>query len=139
MIYDDFYATVKLKTGEEIFSRVSATEESDGIYLILFNPIEIEEIKMRNGNTLGYRVEPWLKTSHDDMFIIDMNEILVLSESENIDMIQAYEEYSALNTIGGSFKGNSKLDSKMGYISSVDEARKTLENIYNQASASDSF
>jgi len=138
MIHDDFYATVKLKTGEEIFSRVSATEEDNGIYLILFNPIVIEEIKMRNGNSLGYKVEPWLKTSHDDMFIVDMNEILILSESENIDMIQAYEEYSVMNTIGGGLgKGNAKLDSKMGYISSVDEARKTLENIYNKASASE--
>jgi hypothetical protein len=137
MIHDDFYATVKLKTGEEIFSRISATEEENKIYLILFNPIEIEEIRMRNGNTLGYKVEPWLKTSHDDMFIIDMDEVLVLSESENIEMIQAYEEYSVMNTIGGGYKGNSKLDSKMGYISSVDEARKTLENIYNKASASE--
>ena len=137
MIHDDFYATVKLKTGEEIFSRISATEEENKIYLILFNPIEIEEIRMRNGNTLGYKVEPWLKTSHDDMFIIDMDEVLVLSESENIEMIQAYEEYYVMNTIGGRYKGNSKLDSKMGYISSVDEARKTLENIYNKASASE--
>ncbi len=27
MIEDDFYCTVKLKTGEEIFAKVAATEE----------------------------------------------------------------------------------------------------------------
>ena len=29
MIEDDFYATVKFKSGEEIFAKVAATEEED--------------------------------------------------------------------------------------------------------------
>ena len=29
MIEDDFYATVKLKSGEEIFAKVAASEEDD--------------------------------------------------------------------------------------------------------------
>ena len=39
MIEDDFYATLKLKTGEEIFAKVAATEEDDRTLLLVTNPI----------------------------------------------------------------------------------------------------
>ena len=45
MIEDDFYATVKLKTGEEIFCKVAASEEEDRTMLIVTNPIIVSEIK----------------------------------------------------------------------------------------------
>ena len=33
-IEDDFYATIKLKSGEEVFARVAASEEEDRTMLI---------------------------------------------------------------------------------------------------------
>ena len=37
MMQDDFYATIKLKSGEEIFAKVDYSEEEDaGLYLIDF-------------------------------------------------------------------------------------------------------
>ena len=47
MIEDDFYATLKLKTGEEIFAKVAATDEEDRMMLLVTNPIVVEEIKFR--------------------------------------------------------------------------------------------
>ena len=38
-IEDDFYATLKLKNGEEIFAKVAASEEEDRTLLIVTNPI----------------------------------------------------------------------------------------------------
>ncbi len=35
MIEDDFYCTVKLKSGEEIFARVAASEEEDRTMLLV--------------------------------------------------------------------------------------------------------
>ena len=43
MIEDDFYATLKLKTGEEIFAKVAPSEESDRTILLLSHPITISE------------------------------------------------------------------------------------------------
>ena len=60
-IEEDFYATLKLKTGEEIFAKVAASEEEDRTILIVSNPITIGELKGRNG-IVGYKIEPWLKT-----------------------------------------------------------------------------
>ena len=72
-IEDDFYATIKLKSGEEIFARVAASEEEDRTMLIVHTPVTVGEIKSKNG-LVGYKVEPWLKTTRDDMFLIDMNQ-----------------------------------------------------------------
>ena len=62
MIEDDFYATLKLKSGEEIFAKVAASDEGDRTMLIINNPITVSEIRGRNG-IVGYKVEPWLKTT----------------------------------------------------------------------------
>jgi len=89
MIEEDFYATIKLKSGEEIFAKVAASEEEDRTMLIVSNPIIVSEIKSRSG-TVGYKLEPWLKTTTEDMFIINLVDVLTLSESSDIEMIMMY-------------------------------------------------
>ena len=92
MIEDDFYCTLKLKTGEEIFAKVAASEEDDRTFLIVSSPIIISEMKGRTG-IVGYKLEPWLKTTTDDMFIINLEDILTLSESFDVEMIMMYQSY----------------------------------------------
>ena len=55
---EDFYATIKFKSGEEIFAKVSYSEEADRTFLVLSTPIVIDKIKNRAGMQ-GFRVEPW--------------------------------------------------------------------------------
>ena len=59
MIEDEFYATIKLNSGEEIYAKVAASEEEGRTMLILHSPITIVEVKQR-GSMVGYKVEPWL-------------------------------------------------------------------------------
>ena len=47
MIEEDFYATLKLNSGEEIFAKVAASEEENRTMLILHSPIKISEIRGR--------------------------------------------------------------------------------------------
>ena len=84
-IEEDFYATIKLKCGDEIFCKVAASEEDNRTMLIISNPIVMEEISIR-GQVTGYKFEPWLKSSKEDMFIINMDDVLTMSESNDIDM-----------------------------------------------------
>ena len=126
MIEDDFFATIKLKCGDEIFAKVAASDEDDRTMLLVSNPIMIEPVKSR-GSITGYKFEPWLKTSHEDLFVINLDDVLTMSESENLEMIMNYQEYIRRST-----KGNfQKLDRKMGYISSVHDAKEVLEKLYN--------
>ena len=68
MIEEDFYAVIKLKTGEEVFAKVAASEEDDRIFLILSNPVVIGEVHIKS-DIVGYKIEPWIKMSKDDLFL----------------------------------------------------------------------
>ena len=130
MIEEDFYATVKLKSGEEIFAKVAASEEEERTMLIISNPIVISEIKGRSGIS-GYKIEPWLKTTTEDMFIIKLDDVLTLSESSDIEMIMMYQSYVRN---GSTNKGNtSKLSRRMGYLANVNDAKEILEKIFKSS------
>jgi hypothetical protein len=130
MIEDDFYCTVKLKTGEEIFAKVAASEEEDRTILIITNPIIINEIKSRSG-TVGYKIEPWLKTTKEDMFIINLEDVLTLSESSDIEMIMMYQSY--VRQANKDISNQSKINRRMGYISNVNDAKEILEKIFKSS------
>ena len=55
MIEDDFYCTVKLKSGEEIFAKVAASEEEDRTMLLISHPIIVHELKGKMG-VVGYKI-----------------------------------------------------------------------------------
>jgi len=129
-IEEDFYATVKLKTGEEIFAKVAASEEENRTMLIVSNPIIVSEIKGRNG-IMGYKLEPWLKTTTEDMFIINLNDIITLSESFDIEMITLYQSY--VRNYDKDKRNQSKISRKMGYISNVNDAKEILEKLYKNS------
>ena len=137
MIEDDFYATIKLKSGEEIFCKVAAEEEEERTILVVSNPITIKEVKGRVG-MIGYKVEPWMKTTTDDMFFINLNDVLTMSESTDIEMIMMHQEYvRKADNNPNSGSSNHKLDKKMGYIANVNDAREILEKLYNSPSNKD--
>ena len=129
-IEEDFYSTIKLKTGEEIFAKVAASEEEDRTLLIVSNPIIISEIKGRSG-VVGYKIEPWLKTTKEDMFILNLEDILTMSESSDIEMIMMYQTY--LRQSNKERDNQSKLSRGMGYISNIHDAKEILEKLYNNS------
>ena len=129
MIEDDFYGTIKFKNGEEIFAKVAASEEDDRTMLIVHTPVMVSEVKAKGG-IVGYKVEPWLKTSREDMFIINMDNVLTLSESSDLEMINMYQNFLQ------DFKKNNtniKLNRKMGYLATVNAARDYLEKMYKDS------
>ena len=126
-IEDDFYATIKLKSGEEVFARVAASEEEDRTMLIVHTPVTVIEIKSKGG-LVGYKVEPWLKTTRDDMFIIDMKNVITMSESSDMEMIVMYQHF--LRDAQRELHHQHKLNRRMGYISNVKDAKEVLEKIF---------
>ncbi len=127
MIEDDFFATLKLKSGEEIFARVAATEEEDRTLLLVSNPVVVNEIKSRMG-VVGYKVEPWLKTTTEDMFILNISDVLTMSESSDIEMIMMYQDY--VRSSNSDEDNNTQLNRRMGRIGNVRDAKEVLEKIF---------
>jgi hypothetical protein len=130
MLEEDFYCTLKLKTGEEIFAKVAATEEEDRTLILVSNPIILTQIKSRN-NTVGYKLEPWLKTTTEDLFIINIEDVITMSESSDIEMIMMYQSY--VRQSNREKTNQPKLNRRMGYISNVHDAKDILEKIYKSS------
>ena len=129
-IEDDFYATIKLSSGEEIYAKVAASEEEGRTMLIVHSPITIVEIKAK-GNLVGYKVEPWLKTTKDDMFVINLDHVITMSESSDPEMIHMYQNF--LRDSQRDPFTQPKMSRRMGYIATVDDARNFLEKIFTES------
>ena len=129
MTEDDFYATIKFKSGEEIFALVGYSEEENRTFLLLESPITIEKIRNRGG-VQGFRVEPWLKTSKEELFVVNMDDVLTISESKDLETIAMHETFSRQYD---DYNQEKKLNRKMGYISTISEAKKSLEKLYDKS------
>ena len=135
MMEEDFYAVIKLVSGEEIFSIVCPSEEEGRTMLILQNPVTIEVIVMKQIGMQGYKIDPWLKFADDDTFLLDMDKVLTISEVRDPETLEMYHKFLRQKE-----NKNSKnpLSAEMGYLSSVSEARKRLEKLYRAQDIKDS-
>ena len=131
--YDEFIATVKLVSGEEILTKVIVDYTDTVEQVILDNPVICQEVRSHGANVpLGYKFEPWMKMSDEEVYIVDLNKIITLSEIKDDLVIKTYN-----NIIEGGFKrSHPDLDRDMGYINSVDRARQIIEKLYKSDSAS---
>ena len=126
---EDFYGTIKFKNGEEIFAKVAASEEEDRTMLILHHPILITEIKGKRG-ILGYKVEPWLKTTDEDLFVINLEDILTMSESADTEMIDMFESFIKDSAMEKNTKH--RMNRRMGYLGNVNDTKETLEKLFKE-------
>ena len=131
--YDEFIATVKLCSGEEILTKVIVDYTSEVEQIIIDNPVICQEVRTPGANVpLGYKFEPWIKMSEEDVFVLALDKVITLSEIKDDLVIKTYN-----NIIEGGFKRqHPDLDRTMGYINNVDSARKILEKLYKAKDAS---
>ena len=131
--YDEFIATVKLCSGEEILTKVIVDYSSEEEQIIIDNPVVCSEVRTPGANVpMGYKFEPWIKMTEEDVFVLNLDKIITLSEIKDDLVIKTYE-----NIIEGGFKRqHPDLDRSMGYINDVDSARKIIEKLYKAKDAS---
>ena len=121
---------VEFKSGEEVFAKDAASEEEGRTMLLVHNPIVVCEIRAKTG-IVGYKVEPWLKTTREDMFVINLADILTLSESDDMEMIMLHQNFTRDSQRDA--ENQAKLNRKMGYLSTVRDAKENLEKIFKNS------
>lgn len=125
---EEFYASIKLMSGEEIVGKVCYDADDDVV--IIENPKKVNPIQMKKGNVTvsGFTFENWVTATYDDMFIIKRDHILTMTELDH--RIQKFYELSLTDS-----PNESEVDpsTQAGYISSIDNARKSLEILYNKS------
>ena len=127
---EEFYAAIKLVTGEEIFSLICVDDNDGDPIIILQNPVIMKVINNHIGQYV--KVKPWMEIPTDDFFIIKYDKIVTMTEVKESQMITFYERYINDEDVDIELDGKVQISNKMGYISSVEDARKTLENIFRK-------
>ena len=125
--YAAFLADIKLVSGEEILSKVVVCSDYDD-RIILENHVICEEVRTPGANIpMGYKFEPWMKLTDEEVFIIDLNRVITISEIKDKEVTRTYD-----TIIKSGFARNSpEITKEMGYINSVERARKSFETLYN--------
>ena len=130
---EEIFATVKLITGEEIVSKVVYLEDEDKV--MLENPLQVDSAKQRKGalEISGFSFREWVCATFDKMFILNRDHIITISEIEG-PIVDFYKETLLRMENGKSLNGKGgKLPRGSGYLGSVTDMKKSLENIFNKS------
>jgi len=121
----EFLAAIKLVSGEEILSMVTSVHDENGDYLIVENPIEVEEVILPNKQA-GAKVMPWMKFSREEQFVIPKEHVITI--------VEVAEEVAVFYHMSLRKLNNDLVTDAKGKISTVDEARIKLDKIFNKDS-----
>ncbi|MFZ9729015.1 MAG: hypothetical protein ACO3CD_08385 [Candidatus Nanopelagicaceae bacterium] len=130
---EEFYATIKLVSGEEVVAKVCYLPDEDKI--MLDRPLIVENAKQRKGQVevTGFALKEWISATFDNMFIIKMDHVLTMTEIEG-EIVDFYEKTLNRLESGKSLAGRgNKLPRGSGYLGSVKEMKKSLEEIYKRS------
>ena len=125
---EEFHAVLKLVTGEEIFALVSVDENDGDPIIMLSNPVIMKMLQSPAGQYV--KVRPWLELPTEDLFLLKYDKIVTMSEVSDSRMIEFYEKYLNEDDIDIELDGKVSLNPKMGFVTTVEEARESLENIF---------
>lgn len=129
---EEFYAILKLVSGEELFSKVCAFEEDGKVLVVLDNPIFVETTYSQKLGVPIARVNPWINLSEENTHIINRDKIITMNESHNKTLIKMHRRYVREQTKS---TNQTNISPNMGYLSSIADARVSLEKIYNSSTS----
>jgi len=126
---DEFYAIIKLVSGEEIFSLILVDNfQDENTVIALQKPVVMWSNVTPNGTFI--KVKPWMELTDEDIFMIHLDKVITMTESKDKKLINLYNHYINEDVNISKESGIMKPDYEMGYISTVDEARKKLEKVF---------
>ena len=128
MMKEEFHGVIKLITGEEIFALISIEETDEDPIIMLQSPVIMKMLS--NGTGQYVKVKPWLELADEDLYLIKPDKIITMSEVKDQQMIHFYERYLNDEEVEIVFDGQVKLSDQIGYISTVEQSRKLLEELY---------
>lgn len=131
---EEFYSTIKLTSGEEIIAKVCFLTEENS--LLLENPMLVERVvqKKQGRSATGFILKEWISSTYESMFVIKMSQVITMTELDsNIERFY-------LNVLNQSINSSNSIDIKpknfskrMGYLGSVNETKKYLEDIFKRS------
>ena len=127
---EDFYAVLKLVSGEEIFAKVCPCEEEDKTILMLDTPVIFENIIIRQIGVSAVRINPWIKMSDDSTLVMNMDKVMTMTEVHDKHLINVYNKFLRDKD---RISNRTDINENMGFLSSVSDARVFLEKLYKSS------
>ena len=134
---EEFIATIKLTTGEELISKVSYMPEDDS--LVLENPMAVIGIDQQKKNVRvnGFALSEWIRSTFDHMFVLPKEHVLTMTEIEDKKIQHFYNETVKRHIVElTSFKEASEpktFTRDMGNLGSVNRTKTFLEDLYKRS------
>ena len=134
---DEFIATIKLTTGEELIAKVSYMADEDS--LVLENPMNVVPIDQAKANMRinGFALNEWIHSTFDHIFILPKEHVLTMTEVEDERLQSFYgncvhQHMDAVATFRDTFEPK-KFTREMGSLGSIRDTKKALEDLYKRS------
>ena len=136
MIEEEFFATIKLSSGEEVISRVAYVPDDD--LVILHDPMKVEHVRHQKKKLKveGFHLVEWMHSTFDDIFFIPKSQIITMTQCDKkIEMFYQRclsENRKAKDLAKFQSQGREGNPAKVlpGYLGSVKQSRIMLEKIF---------
>ena len=134
---EEFIATIKLTTGEEIISKVSYMPEDDS--LVLESPMAVHHIaqQKKNIHVNGFALSEWIHSTFEQMFVLPKQHVLTMTEVEDKKIELFYTETVKKHVFElDAFKKSQipqEFTRNMGHLGSVKKTKTFLEDLYKRS------
>lgn len=139
----EFYCTLKLVSGEEIVSLIMV-DDTDALdpLIILQEPIVIQY--STQGAFSQIKLEPWLKTTEEDIFFIRLSKVITMTEIYDIDLINLYTDFNDQKNelkeereeygedLINKSEAEKNISKKMGFLGTISDTKKSLEELFKK-------
>ena len=88
---EEFYAIIKLVSGEEIFALVMPDEVNDDTVIVLQNPVIMTMMGGNHGSFI--KVKSWMELTDEDFFIIKFDKVIYITETSDKKLINIYNDF----------------------------------------------
>ena len=133
---ENFHATIKMITGEEVLAQVMPAEEHDKLFFILSNPIVVHEnvqIDQEKGVAVsGLIPKKWMTFASDDMTIVNKDHIVSISELDSFG-VDFYNKALVAARMSTPVKKKVDADKNSGFVGKIQSFREKLEGVFDDS------
>ena len=133
---EQFYASLKLITGEEILARTIKTVEEGEVIFLLDEPITIAETtSIDNAKQValsGLVPKKWMNYAADGLVVVYKQHVVSISELDRFG-IDFYEKALLAAKVSSPIKKKVDQGEHTGYLGTTKDFRKYLEDMYDRS------
>ena len=129
---EEFYGIFKLLNGEEVLGKAVLTEDNGETMVFIQEPVctQIITKETEDGRTVrGMGFAKWMQFSDEDFYILREKDIVTVT-SMSKEVIIMYEAFIIGDDDEKKNKTKIDLEPEMGYLGTIDDARRLFEKIY---------